>query len=246
MNKVTEKYEENSKRGEIIEVYCNKCFCLTRHCIVSSNDYLGTETFEGWDHKLEWSSSHQIIQCQGCMTSSFRQVDWYSPEFCCTRTDEFVNGERVIIFPERLSDKWLLRNFNDVPINLNMIYRESVECFNNKSYVLAAAGLRALIEGLCKTLDINDGLLANGKRSKNLAGKIAGLHEKGHLTKTHADILHQHRYMGNDAVHELSQPIREELGLAIEIIEHTFEAIFEIPPKGDELKEKIKQRANRC
>ena len=48
------------------------------------------------------------------------------------------------------------------------------------------------------------------KRFKNLEGKIAGLYEKGFLTKKSSTILHEHRFLGNEAVHELSQPSKDQ------------------------------------
>jgi hypothetical protein len=115
---------------------------------------------------------------------------------------------------------------------------------------LSAAGLRALVEGLCAELNVVDGpkevTKKDGstqiKRFKNLEGKISGLHEKGYLTKQHSDVLHEHRYLGNEAVHELTLPSREELALAIEIIEHIFISVYEIPKKGQELKVKRVKR----
>ena len=62
------------------------------------------------------------------------------------------------------------------------------------------------------------------------------------MTASNAEILHQHRFLGNKAVHELEQPSREELRLAIEIIEHTFETVYSIPQKGRALKAKTKIR----
>ena len=136
---------------------------------------------------------------------------------------------------------------------MRRIYRETIDSFNIDSNVLAAAGLRAIVEGLCASLGVTDGpkeITKNDgtteiKRFTNLEGKIAGLHEKGFLTEKSSDILHEHRYLGNDAVHELSQPSKDELRLAIEIIEHAFESIYQIPQKGEELKIRRTIRANR-
>jgi hypothetical protein len=71
-----------------------------------------------------------------------------------------------------------------------------------------------------------------------LQGKINGLHEKGKLTKEHAEILHEHRYLGNTSIHDLAAPSKEELSLALEIIEHVFDTIYEIPEKAIQLRHK--------
>jgi uncharacterized protein DUF4145 len=69
----------------------------------------------------------------------------------------------------------------------------------------------------------------------NLEGKIEGLHEKGVLTEQNAQVLHQHRYMGNDALHQLDFPEREELQLSIQIAEHILMGLYDVPSKGGEL-----------
>jgi hypothetical protein len=110
--------------------------------------------------------------------------------------------------------------------------------------MLCAAGLRASIEGLCAANGVSDGPVevqkADGtteiKRKSNLEGKISGLSEKGLLTNKSAELLHEHRYIGNDAVHELSRPSDADLKTAIEIVEHMFESLYEIPEKAEALK----------
>lgn len=56
------------------------------------------------------------------------------------------------------------------------------------------------------------------------------------FTETSADTLHEHRYLGNDAVHQLARPSADELRLAIEIVEHTLDQLYELPEKAEELK----------
>jgi hypothetical protein len=66
-----------------------------------------------------------------------------------------------------------------------------------------------------------------------LQGKIGGLKEKGIMTETHANILHEHRYLGNGAIHELSSPSKNELAIAIEVIEKTFDIVYGLSDKAD-------------
>ena len=138
----------------------------------------------------------------------------------------------------------------NVPPILRRIHRETIDAFNGECFTLCAAGLRGLVEGICAVQSVADGPVAipvagggsQTVRKGNLEGKIAGLCEKGILTKSSAETLHEHRFLGNEAVHELAQPSHEELKLAIEIIEHTLDQLYEIPEKAVTLKE---QRARR-
>ncbi len=146
-----------------------------------------------------------------------------------------------------------IKEFLNVPSNLRRIYRETIESINNDVFTLSAAGLRALVDGLCAQLNVKDGpkesTKKNGtketRRSRNLEGKIAGLQEKGYLTKKQSDVLHQHRYLGNEAVHELAQPSRDELALAVEIIEHVLDSVYEIPQKALDLQAKRAMRSKK-
>tara|TARA_B100000959_G_C14838513_1_gene565010 strand:+ start:150 stop:914 length:765 start_codon:yes stop_codon:yes gene_type:complete len=250
MGKLTEKYEANKTKDEFLQVQCVECKRETRHQVAQSFDYSGSEDFDGGQFSIDWVANHQIIQCQGCMTITFRQVNWFSEDAQQIGPDEWDDGSREILFPKRTKYTLPIKNFRDIPPNLRRIYRETIECFNNDAFTLSAAGLRALVEGLCAELKVKDGSkeitkkdgTKETKRFDNLEGKIVGLYEKGYLTQQHSDVLHEHRYLGNEAVHELAQPARGELALAIEIIEHIFDSVYEIPLKALELKVKRTER----
>ena len=47
VGKVTEKYEENKTQGEIHTVQCAECKGETRHKVIQSLDYSGSEVFNG-------------------------------------------------------------------------------------------------------------------------------------------------------------------------------------------------------
>ena len=69
-----------------------------------------------------------------------------------------------------------------------------------------------------------------------------GFRKKGLLTHPSAQALHEHRYLGNTAVHELARPSAEELKSAIEIVEHVLEQLYELPEKAEELRRAIARR----
>ncbi len=254
MNKVSEKYEENKKKNEIIEVHCIECKRKTRHKIVTSYDCSGSETNEQENWSIDWTSSHQVIQCQGCMACSFRQTNWFSEDAFQLAFSGGEDAEGTILYPKRSVNTLPTRDFLEVPKRLRRIYRETIDCFNNDSFTLAAAGLRAIVEGLCAEMGVTDGpkvITKNDgttevKRFASLECKITGLHEKGFLTEKNANVLHEHRYLGNNAIHELDRPSRDELALAIDVIEHAFEVIYEIPHKGEELKYKRARREKKA
>ena len=106
-----------------------------------------------------------------------------------------------------------------------------------------------IVEGICAAYGVKKGPVEKeikGKmeirQSDKLDGKISGLREKGILTKNKAELLHAHRYLGNDALHELQVPSVEELRLGMEIIEHVLVELYEIQDKAKEMEWRRRQR----
>lgn len=245
MSTTEKKTAENETKGRVYMVQCTECKRPTRHLVTVSLDKTGSESdrSEGWS--VDWSNRYQVIECQGCETVSFRHQSWFSED-----QDMDDDGTIERVYPLRNKDAINARPFQNVPPNLRRIYSELVDCFNNDSPTLCAAGLRALVEGICAQQGITDGPVqapAKGGgtqtlRKDNLEGRISGLQEKGLLTQTSAQTLHEHRYLGNSAVHELSRPSTDELKLAVEIVEHALEQLYELPEKAAELHRAIARR----
>ena len=74
MGKVTEKYEENKTQGEIHTVQCAECKRETRHKVIQSLDYSGSEVFNGGQYSIDWSANHQIIQCHASLTLNYLMI----------------------------------------------------------------------------------------------------------------------------------------------------------------------------
>jgi hypothetical protein len=253
VGEVTTKLTYDKTTGKKLKIYCSRCGGETNHVVLKSATSQGSEVvavIDGHTETIDWSDDYQIIQCQGCETISFRHLSWFSEAEEYYGLDNYSDGTTTRLYPKRSKDTRPIRDYYNVPPILRRIYRESLDCFNNDSFTLCAAGLRAIVEGLCSTQGVTDGPVEVKKkdgttiiqRSTSLQGKIAGLKEKGILTESQIAILHEHRYLGNEAVHELSSPSQDELALAIEILEHTLEGLYELPDKVDELRTR---KANR-
>lgn len=249
MAQVKEKVELNKSQGEKFKAFCATCKSDTNHEAVQTVDSFGSEVIsygsgENDYNSIDWSDRYQVIKCLGCDTFSFRHKNWFSEAEEYYGPDDYHDGTTVRIYPQRGKDVLAAKDFYNVPKNLRAIYKEVISCFNNESPVLCAVGLRASIEGLCAENGVSDGPVevpksdgtVETKRRLNLQGKISGLSEKGLLTKKNAELLHEHRYIGNEAVHELSRPSDSDLKIAIEIVEHMFESLYEIPEKAEALK----------
>jgi hypothetical protein len=100
-----------------------------------------------------------------------------------------------------------------------------------------------LVEGICADQNILEGPKRNHasgeyerdrntgeiRRHDSLDCKIEGLAERNILTERQARSLHEHRYLGNMALHELEIPSKGTLESAITIVEHIMEDLYSIP-----------------
>lgn len=238
-----ETASENKNKGQIYQIFCLECRRPTRHLVTVSLEKNGEAWNRSEEWSVDWTDHYQILECQGCSTITFRHANWFSE-------NQFFDDDGIVerLYPLRKDGSLAARSYQNVPTNLRRIYSELVDCFNAESNTLCAAGLRALVEGVCAQQGIIDGpveIPAKGGgmqtvRKDDLRGRINGLHEKGLLTEASAQTLQEHRYMGNSAVHELTRPSDVELKLAIEILEHALDALYEIPEKAAQLRARRK------
>lgn len=256
MGKERVNVKEKQSKNEFFSVFCDLCHTETEHIVRQSVDreVSGAEFVRaGYSYEpsdvltLNISDSYQIIQCQGCKSISFRHV----------KSDSDDNESCVSLYPHRSEITREIKDYYHLPMNIEKIYRETISCFNNQNLILCAAGLRAIVEGICADKNINGGYVqetgkdgtlktdengsAKMKYSNNLDGKIAGLDEKDILKSDQARILHTHRFLGNDALHELQLARSKtkniyEIKLAIEVVEGVLDIIYEMPEKENALK----------
>jgi hypothetical protein len=186
---------------------------------------------EWGDEDVEGAHDYQIVQCEGCEAVSFRVVSTCTEDF-----DENGYIHMIKRYPEMESrqarDDITLPDGFDGSYDLDHLYDEVISSLNHGNNMLCAAGLRALIEGMCLGLGVKkgpvkqeDGTTVN---KTNLQGKIEGLVVAGHATRIEADALHEQRFTGNDAVHVLYKPSDAEILNALNIVEHLMFQIYEI------------------
>lgn len=231
----------NKTLNSVIKIICAECNNTTKHKVVTSVDIDVEEITENHFDEFYSSSHYQIVECLGCETLSFR--------YAHTNTEDLDHEGGCylteFIYPDRNINIVIEKEIPNLPINIRRIYKETIHCYNNENYTLCGAGLRALVEGLCieneiirgeiEYTDKKTGKLVK-KNSENLDGKINGLHEKGIITKGNATILHELRFLGNEAIHELSEFNPKHLKLAIDIIENVFDNLYTIPAKAKKMK----------
>lgn len=221
---------------EPLKLFCNRCKVKTNHEILKEEE----RTDRDDEVQVNFYDCWQIIKCLGCEEISFRQLSSNSDDYD-TETGEHY--ENIRLYPIRSDITIPIKPYYNVPPIVRNIYRETLDAYNYGLRLLCAAGLRTIIESICTHEKISDGLgeksLKSGSsksvRTKNLMEKINGLEEKGIITKKQAGILHEHRFLGNAALHLLEPPHKHVLSVAIEIIENILDSLYEIDEKASEL-----------
>ncbi|MFN3444418.1 MAG: DUF4145 domain-containing protein [Bacteroidia bacterium] len=217
--------------------FCSTCSRPTNQKVLKQEEIKLHEEDGGW-----WEeTTFQIIQCMGCDAISFRKL--YNDISYQQYEDEDATTQEL--FPNRGIHSRPIKAYRNLPIDIKKVYQETIDAYNNQLTLLTSVGIRGILEAICIDKAITEGPIkkTSGKTviSKNLDGKIAGLATKGHLTNDNAEILHELRFIGNTAVHELSSPSLDELKIAIGIIELVIDSIYDVKHQAKAL---VRKRMN--
>lgn len=187
----------------IIKCYCPSCEHYTNH------EVLHTEVEQGDDDDYWWRRNYSIARCCGCEQLIILTE---TPEEGDVEYDE--NGNQYVptrykTYPTHEPIAKGLMNLWPTPESISNAYKETLTALNNNCFLLAAAGFRMIIEAVC---------LENNIQGKPLESKINNLCKKDIITRRDRDRLHSIRFMGNDSVHQIKSPTKEELLLVLDIV----------------------------
>ncbi len=203
-------------------VLCRTCKHATNHEILFTKRLTG-ETDDG---DIRWWSEYQVLQCCGCEDVSFRTAD-RDTESIDPYTGQL--DETETLYPSRTDGRPPIEGYENFPAKTRRIYTETLKALNHNAFILAAIGLRALIESIC---------LEQKTKAKVLAKRIDELAETGLLSVKQAAFLHAHRFMGNVAAHEMVAPKATELVAALDIAETLLKTIYILPEVAASMKPK--------
>ena len=215
--------EFDASRAKEVRIPCASCRIPTRHEVLFSADvtqdlYQGGIT--GW-------TSHQVVRCLGCESFSFRRSHRNTEDFYVTDEGEAVLFDKVEVYPPRAAGMQKLSDIKILPYEVEAIYEETYKAVVSGLPILAAVGMRPLIEAVCKEEDA---------QGHNLEKKIDDLMEKRVLTPSGAEILHKLGFMGNEAAHEVKRHNAKALGTAFDVVEHVLQSVYLIPGKASRLR----------
>lgn len=210
------EHKINKTQGTEVELPCVKCSGKTAHKALVSVDVRGSEGDR--HYSFDWSEDHQIVQCMGCKSLSYRIASSNSEDYYQINEDEWEHGVVEKLFPPRLEGiKGLGDEAHFLPAKVRRIYDETLLALSVQSPVLAGIGLRALLETVCKDREAIGSVLFE---------KIDSLVEQRVLTPASAAILHKIRALGNAAAHEVKPHSDRQLALAMDIVEHLLKDVY--------------------
>ena len=216
MPKNTLQQETNKSAGSVADVPCTECKRPTKHKVLTSVDISGEDWYQS--SSVQYNVHHQIVQCQGCETVTFRTSSTNSEDFEHNDYEgNFEYVETLVLYPSRNEGRVSIKDSHILPANVQRIYDETIKAMNNEQPVLAGMGIRALVETICKDKQ------AEGS---NLEKKVDALVRIGVLTTDGATILHQIRTLGNVAAHEVKPHKFDQLSLALDVCEHLLQGVY--------------------
>jgi hypothetical protein len=227
-----------SEEQTTMRVLCAACGHQTRNHNILYEKNL--DIYSDENEPPEVIEHHRLVQCLGCETIKYMvsKSDWFTdpevPPWENQETDLKIypaapgpTEHRVPMIneDEATDDEGKLL----IPPSVWKMYKETIDALNSNIRTLAGGGLRATVEGIC---------LDNGITAGNLQNKIDELANRGLLTTAQADLLHEERYLGNSALHELSTPSAQDIQDGLGIVEGLINTIYVLPAKAKRLKER--------
>lgn len=199
--------EQHSRR-----VLCLQCKTETNHSV------LGTYSENRQDDWFHWGWTATFLRCLGCDSPTLETQNWNSEDY----DPDGGTTVYVDLYPRRSADldELAVDTQFRVPHSVRALYKETLSAIHNDAPILAAVGLRATVEAICKERAVP---------GRNLSERIDALVAAGMLAENHAAILHQQRNLGNEAVHEFQAPPPSELIASLRIVQTLLRTVYELP-----------------
>jgi hypothetical protein len=212
------KLTRNNRNGETVVIVCGECARETVHKILA--DVASKESHD--DGNIQEWKSYMIVQCCGCLTLSFYRESECS-EYCDPDGNSLIQRD---LYPGRIAGRPPLRDVCDLPWELQKVYEEARSALMQGLPVLTGIGIRAIVETVCNE---------RGAQGATLFAKINSLVTLNFITQREATVLHDLRFMGNEAAHKVKSHKVDELNLAFDVVEHLLKAVYLLPEQTKRL-----------
>lgn len=208
-------------KSELVKAECANCHGYRNHRV------LHTETVP-YPEEIGWGYVRfEIVECVGCDAVRFRREQF-------DEDDHYSGaGPSVSTYPNEVITRGSYNREIAALSTVGSIYVETHRALEGFQPMLAAAGLRACVEAVCKHEKV---------KGRNLVEKINELESKGLLTTGQAQLLHSARYLGNSSLHEIEEPDESDLQYAMKIVESLIETTYIFPAKAQQISKKYQTK----
>ncbi|HEX8595369.1 MAG TPA: DUF4145 domain-containing protein [Pseudomonas sp.] len=192
------------------------------------------EGFEdcGGGNAVEWTEHNQIIQCLGCEEISFRVESSNSEDWDHDDSGDAYWVSTVTFYPGRVVGSKIIDHAS-LPFDIEQIYRETRSALDNDLLIISGIGIRAILDTICSDVEA---------KGRNLELKIDNLHARSLVTEEGVQTLHKIRVLGNHAAHRGKAPTKNQLLLALEVIEHILIGTYIIPYRAKKVFKNLEPR----
>lgn len=241
--------------GAVQKTHCNTCGINTPHTLKDTSLYgkydmqgEGTE-FETLDWWEEYE--YRFWVCQVCETAAL-EVSYGNMAIDGALDDAGKNGVSTWYPPPAKLTPRKFKQFRKQP--LRGIYSEVIDSYNSGLYFVCACGLRALLEGICVDMGIED-----TGQTRPFTGKLYALVERGLVKEEIVDNLFALKFLGDEAIHQLKTPTEEELETGVRVVESLISFLYReaecqlssqaailAGKRPDEVEEQKQKKKRRC
>jgi hypothetical protein len=211
---------KNPEGRKELWVACSFCNRETSHKVLAEFEW----TFPTIEHEPQFWKNYLTILCQGCKTLSFCLESRDTESWDYDRNGNPVPVVERELFPRRLAGRPPLKNARFLSEHIFGIYKETHDALCNRQPVLTGLGIRAIVEAVCKEKVGDQG---------DLKKKIDRLAAAGLVSPDQAKLLHELRFMGNYAAHEVKVHSAGELDLAFDVVEHLLQGGYLLSAAAD-------------
>jgi len=213
----TIKIQEHLKPATCMCIACQR---VTHHDVLTSAEIANTLHISD-DYEIDQSDLYQTLRCRGCESVTLRKESWSSDEVDIDDMGRQYWPTKTEYFPSRESAQMYMADAYLLPQEIYSIYIETKKALIANMPLLAAVGLRAIIEGVCRFYGVDN--------KGTLAAMVSALAADGHVTNADAKVLHDIRDIGNLAAHEARAHTLDEIKIALRAVEHLLNGAFVMP-----------------
>lgn len=205
------------KIGSTKKLHCNSCEKKTNHeykFVHKRVEYEEDEDSQGLLMPIFFETfEYMLWVCLGCDTVVLEEA---------YMIDDVIESIQYKYYPRRTLNQRVAKPYRQLDPKITRVYKEIIAGYNEGLYLTCSIGLRALLERICVNEGITDDI------AWTLTAKLKLLEERKQVLANVVDALYSFKFMGDDAAHKLVAPKKQELDLALDILDDMLNILYEL------------------